>query len=396
MIELRLRRWLGIAAGPATASRRFSWIPTVGVQLVAVVLSTAFLLAVLSALGYRAGGVLSALWDGSVGSKVAIGLTLNEATPLMLAGVAVWLAAQSGLFNIGADGQLQLGGVAALVATSDLGLPHSGPLLIVVGLVAAALTGAMWAGIAALMKAYRGANEIIATLMLNFIAFIVIDQLIQGPLKSTTDAFSAQTNPIPVAAEIKPLVAGTQITWSVILAAVVALCAVVVVRRTLIGLRLRAVGLNHEAARLAGMRSRVYWIGALTASGALCGLAGGLVILGLRFYVAPGWAGSWGFEGILVAFLAFRTPYLIPLWGVLFGMVSAAGPTLQADVSVPNSIVTLMQTLPVIALFLLYGAGRLMTRRRTSTRSPTVAESVPGVMDDLGEIETITITTRNR
>jgi simple sugar transport system permease protein len=136
-------------------------------------------------------------------------------------------------------------------------------------------------------------------------------------------------------------------------------------------------------------------MGALCGSGALCGLAGGLVVLGLRFYIAPGWAESWGFEGILVAFLAFRQPYLIPVWSVLFGMLAAAGPTLQADVSVPDSVVTVMQTLPVIALFLLYSCGRVWTLRRTTSPSPKEdddivdpvwASSGPGTASVAGEV----------
>jgi simple sugar transport system permease protein len=162
---------------------------------------------------------------------------------------------------------------------------------------------------------------------------------------------------------------------------VLAVATIVVVQRSRLGLKLRAVGLNDEAAHVAGLRPRRYWIGSITASGALAGLGGGLVVLGVRYYLAPGWAASWGFEGVLIAFLAYRLPYLIPLWALLFGMMSAAGPTLEANASVPSAVVTVMQTLPVITLFMLYAVARRWDRRdgsgRLKRRPPDPAQGRP-------------------
>jgi simple sugar transport system permease protein len=160
-------------------------------------------------------------------------------------------------------------------------------------------------------------------------------------------------------------VGGTQITWGIILALAVSVLTIAVVVSTTTGLRLRAIGLNGDAARHAGLPVERYWLHSMTLSGAVCGLAGGLVLLGLRYYIAPGWASPWGFQGILIAFLALRSPYLIPVWGILFGMLASAGPALKGDASVPDSIVTIMQTLPVIVLFLLYAAGRWLRGGRS-------------------------------
>jgi simple sugar transport system permease protein len=208
------------------------------------------------------------------------------------------------------------------------------------------------------MRTHRGANEIVSTLMLNFIAVIAIAELVRGPLQSEVNPYTPQTDPIPAAAQLTTLVSGTQLTWGIVVAFAAAIALLLAVRRSTAGLRLRAIGLNREAALYAGVPVRRYWLGSMVVGGALCGLAGGLVVLGLRYYLAPGWASPWGFQGVLVAFLAMRTPYLMLVWGVLFGMLSAAGPALKGAISASDSIVTMMQTLPVIVLFVLYAASR--------------------------------------
>jgi ABC-type uncharacterized transport system permease subunit len=340
----------------------------VGAQATAFLLALGVLIGLLALLGYEPTSILRAFWSGSAGSTIALGISLSDAVPLMLTGVAVWLAAQGGLFNIGGDGQLQMGGLAALVVASDASLPKTGILLVTLALLASAVAGAAWASIAAGMRAVRGANEIIATLMLNFVAFITIDELMRGPLQSEANPFSPQTDPVPGSAQLASLISGTQLTWGFIAALVVAVGVVAVVRGSTVGLRLQAVGLNRDAARHAGLPIRRYWFGSMVLSGALCGFAGGLVLLGLRYYLAPGWADPWGYEGILIAFLAMRSPYLIPLWAVLFGMLAAAGPVLKGDASVPDSVVTVMQTLPVIALFLLTFFFRWAGARRAARK----------------------------
>jgi simple sugar transport system permease protein len=255
----------------------------VTIQLGAFVISMVLLVAFLAVLGYDAGQAINALWTGSAGSLRALGLSLSEATPVILTAVAVWLAAQAGLFNIGADGQLQMGGLAALLTVSHLGLPDSGPVLIGAGLVAATAAGAAWAGIAGVMKTYRGANEIVSTLMLNFIAAILIVEMTKGPLQSAANPYTPQTDPIATAAQLPTLIGGTQLTWGFGLALAVAVAVLVGVTRTTAGLRLRAIGLNHDAALYSGVPVRRFWLGSMLASGALCGLAGGLILLGLRY-----------------------------------------------------------------------------------------------------------------
>jgi simple sugar transport system permease protein len=336
----------------------------IGAQVAAFLLSMALLVGLLAVLGYPASTVLRALWDGSASSAFALSQSLSEAVPLALAGVAVWLAYTAGLFNVGADGQLQVGGVLAVVVSTAM--PGTAPamLTIVLALGAGCVAGALWASIAGVLRAYRGANELIATIMLNLIAIEVINQLIAGALRSPTAQFTPQTEQVPLGAQLGEVVVGSGIPWIAIVALITTVAVILLVQRTRLGLRLRATGLNVEAARHAGVGVRELQFLTFAASGALAGFAGALVILGLRYYIAPGWAPAWGYLGIVIAFLSLRTPLLIPLWAVILGMIGSAGPTLKGDAGVPDAITILMQALPVILLFGLYAAQRSFRSRQ--------------------------------
>lgn len=327
------------------------------VQLLAFILSLAALIGVLTLLGYPTGKITIALVDGSVGDRIALGITLSEAMPLVLTGTAVWIALQVGLFNIGADGQLRIGGVAALALVLAVPDATPGVILIIVGLAAAAIAGASWSAVAAVLRVYRGANEVISTVMLNFMAFIIVDELMHGALRAPEATHTPRTSEIPRSARLPHLLENTHATIGIVVAVAVSIVAVRLIERSELGLRLRSIGLNRSAAEHAGVRVARYQLWTFLASGAVAGLAGGLVILGFRYKIAPGWAPTWGFLGILIAFLAARNAYMIVIWGVLFGMLAAAGPELKGAASVPDSVVTLMQVLPVIAVFVLYRVG---------------------------------------
>lgn len=335
-----------------------------GAQIAAFVISMAAVLAFLSVLHYDAGVVLNALWTGSVGSLAGLGASLENAIPNVLAATAVWVAFRGGLINIGADGQLQIGGLVALVCL--ITIPNAPPpVLIGVGLLSGTFGGLLWSGIAAALRVWRGANEIIATIMLNFIAFIIITQLTSGILLDKSAAFTTATKPIPAAAHLAPVLSSeANITWAILLAVPLCVAVIAVIRRSNIGLRLAAIGLNRDAALHAGIPVGTYWFSSFCVSGALCGLAGALVIMGSRHYIAPGWAEPWGLYGILIAFLAANSPYLIPIWAFVFGMLTAAGPILEASVGVPAAITVMMQTLPVVVLYALYAGSRSVLRRR--------------------------------
>lgn len=358
----RLRQLIHLGSMPGSPT-----LSAVVAQLAAFVISVVVFLAIITVLGYDPSQVLNILWSGSLGSDTSISITLNETVPLILTATAVWLVLQGGLFNIGADGQLQMGGLIALMVAFWVPLESTPVLLVLLALLAAALIGALWASIAAALKVFRGANEIISTLMLNFIAFLVVDRTMRGPLQSPTHEYSPRTEAIPDAAKLGDGIAGTLISPGIVVAVAVCIVTLAVVRNTNIGLRLRAIGLNRDASVRGGVAVTRYWLSSFAVGGAICGLAGGIVILGLRYFIAPGWAAPWGFAGILIAFLVLRTPYLIPAWGLVFGMLSASGPALKASAGVPESIVIMMQTIPVIVLYGVLLAARRFAKARWSS-----------------------------
>jgi simple sugar transport system permease protein len=298
----------------------------------------------LAAIGYPLGEVLPALWAGSVGSGFAIENSLGNAIPLGLVGLSVWLAYIAGLFNIGGEGQLQWGGLVSVVVV--LALQSASPVLAVVaGLVCGAIAGAVWAGIAGFLKVARGGNEVISTIMLNYTAVLLVAYLVNGPLKDPTD-FSAATRQTAPAAQLNVFVAAC-------LMALLVLATVTVVRRTGLGVTMRATGANARAARLAGIPIQRVWLLTMLASGALAGIAGALEILAVQHRVSAGWSLNWGLLGIAVAFLSMRAPWLMVVWAVVFGMLQATGPTLKADASVPDAAVTIMLVAPLVAFFAL-------------------------------------------
>lgn len=328
----------------------------IGLQALALVIGMAIVVGILAWSGYSTTDVLSSMVKGAFGTTFNLSVSLTQAVPLMLCAVAVWIAFQAGLFNIGADGQLQVGGVTALMVITWM--PDSLPTLVylVLAVIAGCVGGAVWGAIAGLLKAYRGANEVISTIMLNIIATTSILLLIAGPLRAPTSRFTAQSERIPDAAVLGDALPG--VPWIFLIALVVSIAAVVLIKRTALGLRLRAVGLNAEAATHAGLTVRTIQWTTFTLSGAMAGLSGALILVGFRYYIAPGWAASWGLLAIVIAFLALRSPIMITVWAVVFGMINASGVAMKGAASVPDSVTTLMQAMPVICLFVLLAIPR--------------------------------------
>ncbi|HEY0279041.1 MAG TPA: hypothetical protein VGC32_12310 [Solirubrobacterales bacterium] len=364
-----MRRASTVAKHRRSLDRLRGAAEAVAFQVLAFVLSMCLLVGLLALLGYAPDSILRALWKGSAETSIALSQSLSQSVPLMLSAVAVWFAFQVGMFNVGADGQLQVGGTAAVAVA--VAMPGQAPaiLTIVLSLLAGALAGAAFAGIAGALRAFRGANEVISTIMLNFVALILVNILISGALRAPTAKFSPQTEYVPTGAELGGILQGSGIPLIAVIAVAISFVTIAAVRVTRGGLRLRAIGRNPDAAVHAGIRVDCSRFLAFTFSGALAGLGGALVILGYRHYIAPGWAPQWGLLGIAIGFLAVRTPFMIPLWAIILGMLGAAGPALKAGASVPDSVTTLMQVLPLIVLFLLYAAARAWRARAARSRA---------------------------
>jgi ABC-type uncharacterized transport system permease subunit len=290
-----------------------------------------------------------ALFVGSVGSPRAISETLFAATPLILAGLAVAVGFQAGLFNIGVNGQMLIGGMASLWVGFTLDLPAV--VLIPLALTAAIVGGAFWGGIAGLLKAKTGAHEVITTIMLNFIALFLVDYLLKSSIfqqPGRNDPISQPANP---AAQFPTLFSGhrLQIGFFIALAAVAFVWWLMY--RTTMGFEFRAVGFNPDAGRYAGMSVAWVYVSVMAVSGALAGLAGANQILGLEPYRGiSNFSGSIGFDAIALALLGRSHPVGVLFAGLLFGALKAGGREMQGAAGIPIDLVLVLQALIIVMI----------------------------------------------
>ncbi len=285
----------------------------------------------------------AALLDGSVGSWTSITRTLERAAPLICAGLGVSLAFRSGMFNIGAQGQL----LAAAIVGGYLGFGIELPpgIHLIVAATGAILAGFVWGGIAGFLKAQAGAHEVITTIMLNYVArFLMLYVLGKEAFQRLNS--DDRLSPRPLDSAAFPEIAGVH--TGVLLAFVAAGVVWWLLERSTLGFELRAVGANPDAARTAGMHvPRVYFL-AMALAGAFAGLAAVMLVLGQRNSLTENVAGTVGFDAITVALLGRATPSGTVFAGLLFGALSAGGLAMQASAGVPPELAQVLQALIVL------------------------------------------------
>lgn len=297
--------------------------------------------------------VLSAFWDGAFGSPYAFwSATLVRATPLLLVGLAVALAFRAGILNIGAEGQLIVGAIAA--AAVALHLPTlPGPLLVVTMIAVGAMGGAAWAGIAALLRRRFGVLEVISTIMLNFVAMALVSWMVRGPLQEPTRIYPMSPT-FAEAARWPFLIPGQRLHLGILLGLASAAGLWFVLARTAVGFRVRAVGAGARAARSAGgvdaerLAAHVFLV-----SGALAGLAGASEVGGVTWALYEGISPGHGYTAIAVALLARLDPRWVVLSALFFGALEAGGAAMQRNAGVPAvavQIVTATVLLAVLAI----------------------------------------------
>ncbi len=288
----------------------------------------------------------AALLRGSLGTPQHLAETLVQTTALLFPALAVALAFRAGLFNIGAEGQLVIGGLCAGIAGAALAGP--GWLAIVVMLAAGALGGGLYGAIPGTLRARFGASEVIATLMLNIVAVLLANYLIVGPLHAPGVA-GAETAPLPATSWL-PALAGTRLSLAFPLALVLAAALRFMLDRTVYGYELRAAGEAPEAARRAGISLGRTALVTMTLSGAIAGLGGATIVAGVlhRFNVAlsPGY----GFIAIAVAIVGGLDPLRIVVAAFAFGILQSGSLTMQALAHVPKDVVAIVEGLAILAV----------------------------------------------
>lgn len=292
--------------------------------------------------GYRA------LFVGAVGSVSALSETLLAATPLILAGLAVALGFRAGLFNIGANGQMLIGGMFAMWVGLHLSMPAI--FHIPLALLAAIAGGAIWGAIAGLLKGKTGAHEVITTIMLNFIALYLVEFLLKTAVFQDPGRNNPLSAPLPETAQFPKLFGAD---YRVSIGLLVALIAVFVVHwilfKSTLGFEFRAVGYNPDAGRYAGISVVFIYVVVMAVSGGLAGIAGANQIMGLEPYqVTPVFAASIGFDAIALALLGRSHPVGVLWAGLLFGALKAGGRQMQGAAQIPLDLVVVMQALIIV------------------------------------------------
>jgi simple sugar transport system permease protein len=306
----------------------------------------------------------SALFAGAFINHNALAETLVSTTPYVGLGLAVALGFRAGLFNIGAEGQFYIGSLTGtFVAYSIHGLPAL--IEVPLGLLAGMVGGALWASIAGGLKARFGAHEVITTIMLNYVAFLVASYLVDTPGLMLAPGVSTPRTPnIDGGAVLPILVAGSRLHLGFIVALLAVPMVWFLIERTTIGFRLRAVGFNQGAARAAGIS--VGWTIVLTMviSGALAGFAGIVEVLGVNYHMTDTVAAGYGFDAIAVALLARSNPWGVLPAALLFGALHNGASFMQLETQVSSDLISIVQAAVIIFVAAPVIVGWLFRLRR--------------------------------
>jgi len=364
---------------------RLGRIFDLSLPLLATLAALAIGAVVLVLLGVNPVAAYGALVQGAFGSSNALADTIVKATPLLFVGLGICIAFRGGVINIGGEGQLVVGAVSATYV--GLILPESsGWLVIPLALLVGFLAGAVWGGIPGLLKAYFNVNEILSTIMMNQIAVQGMNFLLRGPLIDPVQLESASR--IPQTARLSrafdlPRLIPTRLHLGAALAVLAAVLVFIFLWRTTIGYRIRAVGLNPNASRYAGINVPRYIVLSLLLSGAFAGLAGAVQVYGVNHRMftdgsATGFTGSAGFNGIVAALFGQLHPIGAIPASFLFGALLVGANSMQRAVQVPSALITALNGLVVVFVV----SSEIWQRRRARRRLAVAVQEEASATSD--------------
>ena len=316
-----------------------------------------------SLLAMVAGGnpfsVLGLIIKGAFGSKFALLETLNRATPLIFTGLAVAVAFRARLWNIGAEAQLYAGALMTVVLGTGL-LPWGGFALLPVLVIAAMLAGALVLLVPALLKVRFGVDEVVTTLLFNFIFLLFVSMLLEGPLKDPMGMGWPKSERLIAEARLPRIVDGLRLHWGFGLALIAAGVIWVIERRTTLGYEMRAVGLNREAAGFAGIPVNRVLVKTALLSGGLAALAGFSEVAGLKGNLTLDLSPGFGYTGIIVAMLALLNPLAVVAAALFVAGIFVGADSMSRAVGVPSYLADIM----LATALLLMVVAILLTRFR--------------------------------
>ncbi|MFD0982146.1 ABC transporter permease [Tropicimonas aquimaris] len=330
----------------------------------ALALATTFLVAALLAMiaGGNPAAVFGEIMKGAFGSKFAVLETLNRATPLIFTGLAVAVAFRAKLWNIGAEAQLYAGAVVtAVLGTGALGWPS--PVLLPVIAVAAMLAGAFVLFVPALLKTRFGVDEVVTTLLFNFIFLLFVSYLLEGPLKDPMGMGWPKSARLIPEARLPRLVEGLRIHWGFALALIAAAAIWVIDAKTTLGFEMRAVGQNAEAARFAGIRVTRVILKTALLSGGLAALAGFSEVAGLKGSLTLDLSPGYGYTGIVVAMLALLHPLGVVLAALFVAAIFVGADSMSRAIGVPTYLADIMLATALLLMVLAILLTKFRVRR---------------------------------
>ena len=338
------------------------------VPIVSIVLAFIIGCIIILVLGSNPMVALESLWVGAFGSVRNLGTTLSRATPLIFTGLCACFAYRCGVFNLGGEGQFLMGSIVCCYIATQSGI--EGLPAIILCLIGGAVAGGVWSLIAGLLKVYRGQNEMIITIMLNYVATLFMGVIYTNWLR---DGSVPQTTSVPDADKLTRIF-GLRATSAFIIALVVGLLVYYFLFFTSKGFQLRAVGLNMTAAEFNGFAVKRYILLSFIVSGAIAGLGGSAELLGTQFRLINGFGSGYGFDGVAMALIGQLHPLATILVAIFFAALRVGSTTMQAATGVPTSVSDIIQALVIVftvaglAMVKLPGfkafLGRLTERRK--------------------------------
>jgi len=316
-----------------------------GVMVPFVSVLLAFLIGsiIIAALGASPAAAIHYLFLGAFGSASNIATTLTKATPLIFTGLCACFAYRCGVFNLGGEGQFIIGACVAVwvgVSWGITGLPA-----ILLCLLLGTLAGGIWGAIPGILKITRGLNEMIVSIMLNYVATLFMGLMYTSLLR---EGSVPQTPAVPDVTQLPRIFSHLRVTWGIVIALAVALLVHYFLFSTTAGFQLRAVGLNSTAARFNGFAVNRYILFSFIVSGAIAGLGGSVELLGTQYRLMSGFALGFGFDGVAMALIAQLNPLATVLVAYFFAVLRTGATTMQVGTGVPTSVIDIIQALVIV------------------------------------------------
>ena len=312
------------------------------VPLASVLLAFLIGCIIMLALGANPLVALQNLWTGAFGNIRNLGTTLSRATPLIFTGLCACFAYRCGVFNLGGEGQFIMGSIVCCVIATQSGITGFPGILLC--LVAGALAGGLWAMVPGLLKIYRGQNEMIISIMLNYVATLLMGVFYTNWLR---DGSVPQTMSVPKETMLQRMF-GLRFTSAFVIAVVIGLLTYYFLFYTSKGFQLRAVGLNMTAAQFNGFAVKRYILVSFIVSGAIAGIGGSAELLGTQYRLINGFASGYGFDGVSMALIGQLHPLATMLVAVFFAALRVGSTTMQAATGVPTSVSDIIQALVIV------------------------------------------------